>query len=125
MFNENDVLRTTTVLTIVLGLAGAVWSLSIGLGIFLGGLMSTLALRLLIIDGTKLLQRAKTGHVDKKGAVRYNFSAFLKRCALYSAALIVASLNPYLNFLATLAGLLLPRLAIIYHLFRGRTNSGT
>lgn len=125
MFNENHVLRTTIILTLLLGLGSACFRLSVGLGFLLGGLISTLALRLLIVDNTNLLRHSKEGLVDKKRATRYSWKSYLKRCSLYAGALIIAILNPYLNFLATFAGLLLPRAAIIYHVLRGRTKRGT
>lgn len=87
--------------------------------------MSTLAFRLMIIDGTILLQNAGRGLIDQKGASRSSFKGFAKRCLLYSLALSVGTLNPSLSFMATLAGLLMPRLAILYHLLYGRTKRGS
>ncbi len=124
MFNENQVLRTTATFSVVLSVFATIWRTDVGLGLLLGGLIATLALRLMIIDGTALLQKAKQG-VDRKSAYGYTFKSFLKRCLLYSGALIVAILSAYLSFLGTLAGLLIPRLAILYHYFLGRTKRGT
>lgn len=125
MFNENDVLRTTLVLTLLLGALALFWRVQVALGLFLGGLMSTLTFRLMILDGTLLLQQARRGLIDKKGAYRSSFKSFARRCLLYSLALTVGILNPSLSFMATLAGLLMPRLAIFYHLLYRRTKRGS
>lgn len=125
MFTENQVFRTTTLLTLVLSAGSATWRLPVGLGLLLGGLTSILAFRLMIIDGTNLLRKSKEGLIDRKQASQYSFRSFLKRCLLYAVALSIGTLSAYLSFLAVLAGLLLPRLAILYHLVRGRTKRGT
>ena len=125
MFNENDVLRTTLFLTLLLSALALFWRVQVSLGLLLGGLMSTLTFRLMIIDGTLLLQNASRGLIDKKGAYRSSFKSFAKRCLLYSLALTVGILNPSLNFMATFAGLIMPRLAILYHLLYGRTKRGS
>ena len=125
MFNENHILRTTFVLTLVLSALTLIWSVPVSLGLLLGGLMSVLTFRLMIVDATRLLQNAGRGLVDTKGAYRSSFKSFAKRCLLYSLALMVGILNPSLSFMATFAGLLMPRLAILYHLFYGRTKRGT
>ncbi len=125
MFNENHILRTTFVLTLVLSALTLIWKIQISLGLLLGGLMSVLAFRLMIIDGTKLLQNAGRGLVDTKGAQRSSFKSFAKRCLLYALTLVVGILNPSLSFMATFAGLLMPRLAILYHLLHGRNRRGT
>lgn len=125
MFNEKQVLQTTLILAIALSIIGVFFRLPIGLGFLLGGLISFLALRLHTIDTSKLLHLAAQGKIDRKQAIRYNWRSFLKRIVLYAAALITALTSPYLSFLATLAGLLLPRLAIMYHLLKGRITHGT
>lgn len=125
MFNENHILRTTLILTLVLSGISLIWSVGVSLGLLLGGTMSVLALRLMIIDGTILLKNAIRGVVDQKGARSSSFKSFLKRCLLYSLTLTVGILNPYLSLLATIAGLLMPRLAILYHYLYGRTKRGT
>lgn len=125
MFNEQHILRTTTVLTLFLSLALIMYRPSVGLGLLCGGLTSILAFRLMILDATKLLYWAKQGLVNKRGAARHTLRGFMKRCLLYSIALAIATLNPYMNFLSTLLGLLLPRVAIVYHLLRGRTKRAT
>lgn len=125
MFNENDVLRTTLILTIVTSAVAIIWRASVALGILLGGLMSVLTFRLMIIDGTKLLHKAKGGLVDQRRAYRSTIQGLAKRSLFYSLALIVGILNPSLSFLGTLAGLLMPRLAILYHLIHGRIKRGT
>ena len=56
MFNENHILRTTLILTLVLSGISLIWSVGVSLGLLLGGTMSVLALRLMIIDGTILLK---------------------------------------------------------------------
>lgn len=124
-FNETHILRTTLVLTIALGFGGMIWRLSIGLGLLLGGLISALSFKLLIIDSTKLLQSSSQGQITHKEATRRNWKGFLKRCSLYAGALIIGIINPYLSFFGTFAGLLLPRIAILYHVSRGRTKGGT
>nr|NLJ02339.1 ATP synthase subunit I [Bacillota bacterium] len=125
MFNENDVLRTTLVMTLIISAVVMFLNTRASLGILLGGLMSVLAFRLMIIDGTRFLQKAKQGTVDAKGAYRLTFKGFAKRCLFYSLALIVAIVNPSLSFMGTLIGLLMPRLAILYHLIHGRIKRGT
>lgn len=125
MFNENHVLRATILLTLAIGLPLLLTRPPIGLGILLGGSITTLAFRLLIIDATKLLAVAKRSTIDPKDARRYNFKSFAKRCLLYSGALIIATKSPYINFLPTLAGLLIPRIAIYYCLLQGRKKHGT
>lgn len=87
--------------------------------------MSTLAFQLMIIDGKALLRKTTTEQISQRGAYRSTLVGFAKRYILYALALVVGILNPSVNFLATLAGLLLPRLAILYHLFFGRTRRGT
>jgi hypothetical protein len=125
MFNENDVLRTTLVLTLLLSGLALIWRVQVSLGVLLGGIMSTLAFRLMIIDGTRLLQSAGRGSVDPKGAYRSSFKSFAKRCLLYATVLIIGIQSPYLSFFATCAGLLMPRLAILYHYLYGRTKRGS
>ncbi|NMA99934.1 MAG: twin-arginine translocation signal domain-containing protein [Firmicutes bacterium] len=125
MFNETHVLHTTLVLTAMLSIGFLAFSLDIALGIILGGLMGVLAFKLIIIDTTRLLSVAKTTNLSKKQVSRFSRRAFLKRCSLYGATLIVAIVNPYVSFLATLGGLLLPRVAIIFLLLRGRISRGT
>ncbi|NLY10399.1 MAG: ATP synthase subunit I [Firmicutes bacterium] len=126
MFNESHVLRTTVVFTILFSCVSLLGlGISVSLGILFGGLMSSLAFRLMIIDATTLLRRAAKGPMDRKDVQRHSWISFAKRNALYSATLIVAILNPSLSFLATLAGLLMPRIAILYHLIRGRISRGT
>ncbi len=87
--------------------------------------MSALAFRLMTIDSTILLKRTTTEDISQKIAYRSTFTSFAKRYLLYSLALIVGILNPSLSFMATLGGLLMPRLAILYHLLYGRTKRGT
>lgn len=125
MFNENQVLRTTLILTLALSAVALVWSTTVSLGLLFGGIMSALAFRLMIIDATILLRNASQGSVDVKGARRSNFKSFAKRCLLYAMALIVGIRSPYISFFATFAGLLMPRLAILYHYLYGRTKRGT
>ena len=122
MFNENQILGTTIVLTLAISAAALFWSVPVSLGLLLGGLMSALTFRLMIIDATILLRNAGRGSLDKKGAYRSSFKSFAKRCLFYSLALTVGILNPHLSFMATFAGLLMPRLAIFYHYLRGRTK---
>lgn len=125
IFNESHVLRTTLILTLICGFGALFWRPSVGLGLLLGGLISVLAFRLLIIDSAKLLRRSRQGQVTRKEATRRNWNSYLKRCSLYAAALIIGITSPYLSFFGTFAGLLLPRIAIYYHLTRGRTQGGT
>lgn len=125
MFNETHVLRTTIRLTVLLGCVGAIWKPSVGLSLFLGGIISYLTFRLLIIDATRLLQTAKQKELTRKQASKYNWRGFIKRCSLYAGAIIIAILNPNLNFLSTLVGLLISRLAITYNFLLGRINRGT
>lgn len=125
MFNETQILRTTIRLTILLGFIGVIWRVSIGLSLFLGGIISVLTFRLLIIDATRLLQTAKQKELTRKQASSFNWRGFLKRCFLYSGAIIIAIINPYLEFLPTLVGLLIPRMAITYHFLLGRIHRGT
>lgn len=125
MFNENDVLRTTLVLTLLLSILSVIWRVQVALGLLLGGLISSLAFRLMIIDGIALLSRTTTEHISQKHAYRLTLVSFAKRYSLYALALIVGITSPYLSFFSTLAGLLLPRLAILYHLLYGRTKRGT
>ncbi len=125
MFNETQILRTTLVLTLIFGSIGSIWRLPVGLSLFLGGGISILAFRLLILEATKILKVAQETEISRKQASKLNWKCFLKRCSLYSAALIISIINPYLRFLPTLLGLLLPRIAIIYHLLLGRIHRGT
>lgn len=125
MFDENHILRTTLILTLVLSSCALFWKIPVALGLLLGGLMSFLTFRLMIIDATRLLQNAAKNPVDEKSAYHYSFKSFLKRYILYSLALIVGLLNPSLSFMATFAGLLVPRLAIYYHMLSGRIKRGT
>lgn len=125
IYNENDVLRTTLIFTLVFGISTLFWRIQIGLSFLFGGLIAFLTFRLLIISSTKLLQDVVQSEVTYKEATRKNWGGFLTRCALYGATLIIAITSPYLNFLATMAGLLIPRLAIYYHQIQGRTKSGT
>ncbi|HHT90295.1 MAG: ATP synthase subunit I [Bacillota bacterium] len=125
MFNESHILRTTVILTLVISAGALIWSAQVSLGLLLGGLMSALTFRLMIIDATLLLHHAAGGSMDKRGAYRSSFRSFAKRCLFYSLALTVGILNPHLSFLATFAGLLLPRLAIFYHYLQGRTKRGS
>jgi len=125
IYNENHVLRTTLILTLTLGFSAMFWRLTVGLGLLLGGLISVLAFKLLIVSSTKLLRESIEREISHKEATRRNWNGFLKRCALYGATLIVGITSPYLSFLGTFAGLLLPRIAIYYHQIRGRTKGGT
>lgn len=125
MFNETHILHTTFQLTILLSLGFLGFYPKGAFSLALGGLMSCLAFRLLILDTTRLLQKAAHTPLSRKEVSRYSFKVFLKRCSMYAAALIVALVSPYLNFLVTLAGLLLPRLAIIFLMFRRRIIRGT
>jgi hypothetical protein len=125
MFNEADVLRTTVILTFVLTLGLFAMEVPVALGLLLGGLMSSLALRLMIIDATALMQAARTTELSRREVSRFNRRSFLKRCSLYAAALTVGALNPYLSFVSVFLGLLMPRLAIVYHLLQGRIKRGT
>ncbi|HPT82456.1 MAG TPA: ATP synthase subunit I [Limnochordia bacterium] len=125
MFSEHDVLRTTAIIVLLLSAGLLIYRTDVGLGILLGGLMSLLGFRLMIIDAARLLQLAKTVPLSRRDVSRLNRRAFLKRMALYAAALIAAATSPYLNYLAAFGGLLLPRLAIYYHLLLGRINRGT
>ncbi len=125
MFNEMDVLRTTLILTILFFLIGLVWRLSIALGFLLGGLIGFLTFRLLIVDARNLLNISAKGLINRKEASRRHRRHFLKRCSLYAATIAASLLSPNLSFAATFAGLLLPRLAILYHLLLGRVRRGT
>ena len=124
MFNEADVLRTTVILTFVLTLGLFAMEVPVALGLLLGGLMSSLALRLMIIDATALMQAAHYRAVAS-GSVPLQPQIILKRCSLCAAALTVGALNPYLSFVSVFLGLLMPRLAIVYHLLQGRIKRGT
>ncbi len=124
MFNENQVLRTSLILTLVLSMVALVWSTKVSLGLLFGGMIGVLAFRLMIVDATILLQNAGRGLVDTKGARRSNFKSFAKRCLLYAMALIVGIQSPYLSFFSTFAGLLMTRLAILYHYLYGRKKRG-
>lgn len=125
MFNEVDVVRTTAVLTFLLAAGIAVVKPQAALGLLLGGLMSVLTLRLMIIDATRLLQLARTVRLSNRDVSRFNRKSFLKRCALYAATLGAAAASPHLNYLAAFFGLLMPRLAIVYHMLQGRIKGGT
>lgn len=125
MFDENDVLRTTLILTISLFLAGLILRLPIAMGFLFGGLIGYLAFRLLVVDVRNLLKSSAKGLLDSKGASRRNWRLFLKRCSLYAAAIVASLFSPYLSFAATFVGLLLPRLAIMYHLLSRRVKRGT
>lgn len=125
MFDETHILHTTIRLTIGLGLGFFVFRQQLGMGLIFGGLMGSLAFKLMIIDATRLLQTAVNLEFSRKQVSRYNRKSFLKRYALYAATLIAAILSPYLSFLAALVGLLLPRVAIIYLMFRRRIIRGT
>lgn len=125
MFNEVDVLHTTVKLTLLLSVGCMFLRNQIGFGLFLGGIMAALALRLMTIDAARLLEMAKSTALSRKDVKRFNRKAFAKRCLLYSAALTTAALSPYLSFFAVFGGLLLPRLSILYHLLRGRITRGT
>ena len=88
--------------------------------------MASLAFRLMIIDATKLLDFAVGAPLSRKQVKRYNRRAYLKRYLLYTAALAAAISSPYLSFFAALVGLLMPRIAIVYLMFRRRMlNDGT
>lgn len=124
MFTERDAARTTLHLTILFTIAGSVFGLARGLGFLLGGLISFLALRLMTLDGTKMLKSSAQGLIDIKQAKRYSWRSYLKRCSLYTAALSISLIRAELSFATTFAGLLLPRLAIILLLIRGRFKRG-
>lgn len=85
MFDENDIVRTTTVLTLLLTPGLLLYRMDIGLGVLLGGLMSVLALRLMVVDATRLLRMAKTVSLSSRDVSRLNRRSFLKRLALYAA----------------------------------------
>ncbi|NLM41301.1 MAG: twin-arginine translocation signal domain-containing protein [Firmicutes bacterium] len=125
MFDENDIVRTTTVLTLLLTPGLLLYRMDIGLGVLLGGLMSVLALRLMVVDATRLLRMAKTVSLSSRDVSRLNRRSFLKRLALYAATFAAAAVNPHVNYLAAFGGLLLPRLAIYYHLLQGRIKRGS
>lgn len=125
MFNETQILHTSFLLSIVLSIIFLIVRIPIGLGLLLGGVMGCLAFKLLIIDATRLLQRAMVDLPSRKEVSHHNWRGFLKRSSLYALALTVAILSPYLNFFAAFAGLLLPRVAIIFLMLRGRMNRGT
>ena len=124
MFSEDDVLRTTTILTLLLTAGLLVYRVEIGLSA-LGGLMSVLTFRLMIIDATRLLHLAKTVQLSSRDVSRFNRRSFAKRLSLYAATLAAAAVNPYVNYLAAFCGLLLPRLAIYYHMLQGRIKRGS
>lgn len=124
MFNENQVLKSTLILTLVFGLSSIWFHFPIGSGFLLGGLMSTLNFRLLILDSSRLLRGYSTGVITKDDIKRYHWKSFLKRNSLYAAALAISLLNTNTSFFATLGGLLFPRLAIFYHFFKGRIKYG-
>lgn len=125
MFDENDVLRTTVALTVLLSAGLLIVSVEAALGLLMGGSMSVLVLRLMIIDGTRLLRLARTVELARPDVYRLNMKSFFKRCALYAATLTAAVLSPHLNYMAAFGGLLMPRLAIFYHLVRGRIKRGS
>ncbi|MDI9440644.1 MAG: hypothetical protein GX101_01810 [Firmicutes bacterium] len=126
MFNENHVLRTTIQLTLISGAVFLVFQSRIAFGLMLGGFMASLAFRLMIIDATKLLDFAVGAPLSRKQVKRYNRRAYLKRYLLYTAALAAAISSPYLSFFAALVGLLMPKIAIVYLMFRRRMlNDGT
>ena len=125
MFSEDDVLRTTTILTLLLTAGLLVYRVEIGLGVLVGGLMSVLTFRLMIIDATRLLHLAKTVQLSSRDVSRFNRRSFAKRLSLYAATLAAAAVNPYVNYLAAFCGLLLPRLAIYYHMLQGRIKRGS
>lgn len=125
IYNENHVLRTTLIFTVIFGFATMFWRIQVGLGLLLGGFIGVLTFRLLIISSTKLLRDSGQREVSHKEATKQNWSSFLKRCVLYGVTLVIAIVSPYLSFLGTFAGLLLPRVAIYYHQIQGRTKGGT
>ncbi len=124
MFNENQIFKSTLILTFALSF-GAIWfHFPVGSGFLLGGLIGSLTFRLLILDSAKLLKDYSAGIITRDDVKRYHWKSFLKRNSLYAAALAVSLLTANTSFFATLGGLLLPRLAIYYHLVRGRANYG-
>lgn len=125
MFSEHDVMRTTAALTFVLSAGFLALNVKVALGVLLGGLMSLLTLRLMIIDATKILRLSQRVKLSRRDVSRHSMKSFLKRCALYAATLAAAGISPHLHYMATFCGLLLPRLAIIYHLLQGRIKRGS
>ncbi|NLJ80816.1 MAG: hypothetical protein GX335_07320 [Firmicutes bacterium] len=124
MTMEKQIFRSILILTITSGL-GIIWfRFPIGSGLLLGGLTAGFAFRLLSLDAEQLLKGYSQGDFSSKNFLRHHWKGFLKRCFLYAVALTISILNPHVNFLAALAGLLLPRLAIYYHLFKGRIERG-
>ena len=125
MFDEHHVLRTTIVLTVVLSL-GTVWiRFPIAAGFVLGGIMSALCFRLLILNCTSLLKSCKIGSISPDDAPRYARKGYYRRYLLYAGALSISILSPYTNFFSTLVGLLMPRIAIYYLMIKGRIKRGT
>ena len=126
MFNENHVLRTTMQLTLISGAVFLVFQSRIAFGLMLGGFMASLAFRLMIIDATKPLDFAVGSPLSRKHVKLFNRRVHLKRYLLYTAALAAAISSPYLSFFAPLVGLLMPKIAIVYLMFRRRMlNDGT
>lgn len=124
MFTEDHVLRSTLIFTFIFSLTTVWFRFSLGVGFLLGGAIGTLAFRLLIIDSKNLLQKYAGGLLIPAEIPRYHWKSFLKRFSLYAGALAISADNPSISFLATLGGLLLPRLAIYYHLLKGRLERG-
>ena len=125
MFDEHHVLRTTIIFTIVLSFSTIWIKFPVGSGFALGGFMSALCFRLLILDSTALLENYKVGSISPDEAPRFTRKGYFRRYLLYAAALSVSILSPYTSFFSTLAGLLMPRFAIYYHMIKGRIQRGT
>ena len=86
--------------------------------------MSFLTFRLMIIDATRLLQNAAKNPVDEKSAYRYSFKSFQTLHFVLARAhcRITQSVFKLHGYLCLL---LVPRLAIYYHMLSGRIKRGT
>ncbi len=77
------------------------------LGIILGGLMGALIFRILTLDVYRLTGTF-SGDIKKQALKNY-----FKRFSMYAATLVIGMVSPYISFVATLIGLLLPKLITI------------
>lgn len=109
-FDENTLFKIALVAPLIIGTPLLFKNISIGLGVIFGGLMGALILRILTLDIYQLLTKPveQVASEARKG--------YMKRYFLYGATLAVSILHNKINFIATLAGLLLPRIIIILQL---------
>lgn len=105
--NEHTVFRATVILTGIGSIALVGVSTAAALGLFLGGMISLLSFRLLIVDVDKLLKMPVENLKPKV------WRGYLGRYVLSGAALAVSLTNPGISFVTTLLGLIVPKLIIV------------